>query len=467
MCEKCENTNLNKNLTSEVFDTRLRTYFQNKLIRHLPTQKRINLKNFEKCGKKLVPIAGDNVVLMKKDGAARFFGVATCNNAFACPVCSAKIMSKHAANIAAAIDMLHKKNKVPIMITFTVKHFKALKCLDVLEILSRTWRQFGTVVGRKSKEAKTHTAFSAFKAEFNITHWVKVIEFTYNDRKGWNPHIHALFWVDKERLQETGEWEEKLVKSWNKIQFNSWVKTFANKEVYFGGSEPIMRRIENLKKSFARFDDPNHKKDGSDGVWISKNDDGTIRESMSSDYICGWGADQELTGNYRKKANGKGSMTMHQLLESAANGNKEHKRRYLEFVLAIRERKRTRVRYAWGMKKEIDEYRKTHEYEETLVKKNTEQDEEWKSLITLSKDTWYKILTLEEKHNLYIRHNMLFLAANYDAPTAFALIYAYLLYYDIDIIQENAINYNFHCDIAEQYYNGKKINHCNYGDCAA
>lgn len=464
MCEKCENTNLKKELTTDVFDSRLRTYLQNSLIRHLPLQKRIKLKNFEKCGKKLVPIADGNVVLMKKEGSARFFGVATCGNPFACPYCAAKIMSKHAANIAAAIDMLSQQNKVAFMMTLTVKHFKAMRCLDVLEILSKTWRQFGTAAGKAN--VKNHI-FRAFKEEFNIKHWVKVIEFTYNDKKGWNPHIHALFWVDKDRLQEVAQWETKLCESWNRIQLNAWIKRFANTEMCYGGKgyQTALRDVNEIKRTFGRFDSL-AKPGDMQGLYISKEKDGSIRDAKSSDYICGWGADSELTGNYRKKASGEGSMTMFQLLESAANGNREHKRRYLEFMLAIRDRVRVRVRYAWGMKKEIDKYRQTHPYEEKMIKKNTEDKSEWRSLITLSKKTWYKILELEEQKNLYIRHNLLFLAANYDDVKAFTLIYDYLRCYDIDIVAENAINYNFYCDIAEQYYNGHGSHRCEYGDVA-
>lgn len=464
MCEKCENTNLKKNLTSEVFDSRLRTYLQN-TIRRLPLAKRIKLKTFEKCGKKLVPIADGNVVLMKKEGSARFFGVATCGNAFACPYCSAKIMAKHAANIGAAVDMLREKGKVAFMMTLTIRHFKAMSCLDVLELLSKTWRQFGTAVGRRSKDERSHTVFSAFKAEFNVTHWVKVIEFTYNDKKGWHPHIHALFWVDKNRLKEVAEWEEKLADAWDRIQLNSWLKRFANSDMCFGGKgyQSRLRSEKEIKETFHLFEKNNKKRRS---LYISKNDDGDIREAQSSEYICGWGANSELTGNRHKKASGKGSLTMHQLLESAANGNREHRRRYMEFIFAIRERKRTRVRYAHGMKKEIDEYRKTHEYEEIMIKKNTEAEPKWRSLITLSKKTWYKILELEEQKNLYIRHNLLFLAANYDDVKAFVLIYEYLRCYDIDIVAENAINYNFYCDIAEQYYNGYGSHRCEYGDVA-
>lgn len=455
MCEKCTSEKLNP----EVFDSRLRTYLQN-LIARLPIQKRIKLKTFEKCGKKLVPIAGDNVILMKKGNNAKFFGVAACHNSFACPVCSANLMAKHSARIAAALGMLSERGKAAFMMTLTVKHFKAMKCLDALEILSNTWRQFATAVGRVFTHKGTGTVFAKFKKEFNITHWVKVIEFTYS-KNGWNPHIHALFWVDKDRLQDVAKWEQKLQESWGRMQFNSWVKFWAGKHVYFGGaeSEGKLRTVENLKKSFGLIDEKAKKNGRSLGLWISKDDDGTIRESKASDYICGWGADNELTGNYRKEASGKGSLTMHQLLESAANGNREHKRRYLEFILAIRERKRTRVRYAHGMTKELEEYMKEHDYEETVLKKNTEEKEEWKSIIIFSKKTWYQILALEEKRDLYIRHNILYLAAKYDEVKAFVLIYEYLRCYDIDIVGDNADLqaevYNYYCDIAEQLYNGK------------
>ena len=455
-----------KILNLEVSDSRLKTFLQNEIIANLPIQQRLMFRNILNCGKKILkdPHGREpEVQLMKaEDGnKAKFWGLVTCKNTFLCPTCSAYYMSKHATQIGAAIDALKAQGQAAFMLTLTIVHYKNLKCFDLMNILYEAWKNFA---GCRNKSKSDRHAMSKFRSEFNCKHSVKVCEFTYSEKKGWNPHFHCLFWVPKERLQEVGEWEEKLRQGWHACLANAWAKHFAekNKDKHPDkkeSSEYLYRLFERLEKfSVIRAQqgngqDLNRVKSGS--LWISKTKKGKIFEAKSSQYINGWGTDRELTGKPRKEASGKWSMTPHQLLESAAMGNEKHKEKIIEFAIAIKTKLRRRVMYGQGMLKIIKAWMETNEYKETLVKKNI-QETKWKSLISFTKEQWQEILRLEQTEKLYIRHNILFLAANYNAEKAFQLIYDYLLFYGINV-KDNATNYNYWCDLAEQLFNNTKV----------
>lgn len=455
-----------KILNLEVSDTRLKTFLQNEIIRRFPFRTRIKFKNILRCGKQIIKSTDGRepeVQLMKAEEGhkAKFWGLYTCKNSFLCPTCSAYQMSKHAANIAAAIDALKKDGQVAFMLTLSVIHYKNLGCFDLMEILYNAWTNFS----KRRSIGDRHT-MARFQQEFKCVHSVKVCEFTYSDKKGWNPHFHCLFWVPKNRLQEVGEWEEQLRKSWHTCLANAWAKHYMSKEQPDDGRvrdekffKDFFRRLRaygeiRAKEKIAKGDkDVDFERVQSGGLWISKNAKGKIVAQQSSQYINGWGADRELTGKPRKEASGKYSHTIHQLLESAEKGNGPHMLAIIEFAHAIKEKLRRRVMYSKGLHKVIDAWRQTKDYQEIMVKKNI-QETKWKSLISFTKQQWEKILDLEVEQHLYIRHNILFLAANYNAEKAFQLIYDYLLFYGIDI-KSTAENYNYWCDLAEQLFNNR------------
>lgn len=450
----------------EVSDSRLKTYLQNEIIGQLPIQKRLMFQNISNCGKKMIKDEHGrtpDVQLMKAEegNKAKFWGLVACKNTFLCPTCSAYFMSKHAQQIGAAIDALKNEGQAAFMMTLTLIHYKNLECFDLMEILYNAWKSFAG--GRNKNDKNDRHTMSRFRYQMNCKYSVKVCEFTYSEKKGWNPHFHCLFWVPKNKLQDVAKWENKLRESWHNCLAHAWAKHFAIKNQ---NEHPDKKQSEEyLKKAFARLakfslirakqgngQDFNRVNSGS--LWISKTKKGKIYQAQSSQYINGWGTDKELTGKPRKEASGKWSYTPHQLLESAAAGNIEHKQKFTEFALAVKTKLRRRVMYSQGLHKIIKAWMATNEYQEGYLKKNTPETK-WKSLVSFSKEQWNEILHLEQTEKLYIRHNILFLAANYNAEKAFQLIYDYLLFYGIDI-KENATNYNFWCDLAEQLFNNNK-----------
>lgn len=459
----------------EVEDSRLKTFLQNEIIEHLPPEKRIKFKAISNCGR--MPLVDPlhrtaNVQLMKSTTSkkAKFWGVVNCKNPFICPTCEAFYMGRHAVNIAAGIDAMEARGKVAFMLTLTLIHYRNLNCFDLTEILYNAWRNFCGSRGGATSKIDSH-AMAQFRREFDCNCHVRVAEYTYSTKKGWNPHFHCLFWVDKNRLQEVLEWEEKLRFSWHKCLANAWAKhyTKVNRELGKTTADPktskkYLEKVFNRLQKFA-IDKAKKGKNGQDydrvksgSLWISKDEKtGKVIRAYTSEYISGWGADRELTGKPRKQASGKYSMTPHQILEQAANGDMACKVLYTDFILAIKHKLRRRTMYSRELSKIIREWRKTHDYEQPHKKKSTdEQEENWISLVSFTPNQWRKLLDLERRQKLYLRHNILFLAANYNAEKAFQLIYHYLIFYGIDIT-EQADNYNYWCDLAEQLFN-KKIN---------
>lgn len=449
----------------EVEDSRLKTYLQNEIIAKLPFDKRIKFKAISNCGR--MPLTDEfgrkaNVQLMKAtdENKAKFWGVVACKNPFICPTCEAFYMGKHAVNIAAGIDALEAQGQVAFMLTLTIIHYRNLKCFDLMEILYNAWSNFA---GTRSRSKSDNHTMSKFRREFNCEHYVKVCEFTYSTKKGWNPHFHCLFWVDKNRLQEVADWETRLRSSWHKCLAHAWAKHFSevNKNKTTADPKESKQYLEKVFYRLHKFSiikategksqqDISRVKSGS--LWISKNEKtGKITRAYTSQYISGWGADRELTGKPRKQASGKYSMTPHQLLEAAANGDKSCKTAYTDFILAIKQKLRRRTMYSRKLSKIIRAWKETHDYTQPLLKKNTESAETtWFSLISFTPKQWQQILQLESVEKLYIRHNILFLAANYNAEKAFQLIYDYLIFYGIDITEDSSTYWS---DIAESMFN--------------
>lgn len=446
-----------------ILDYALLDYLQKEILPTLPNKHQF--KSLASCNNIIIPTPygqTPDVQVMKADEgkAAKFWGLGHCGNTFYCPVCEAKRMADHALKIGAAIDGLEQKHgKVAFMLTLTLIHHKHMKILDLQEILADAWRRFKGDKGIRG----THHAGSTmikFCREFNCTHYVRAIEMTYSTKKGWNPHIHALFWIDKKRLQEVAEWEPLMRKTWRTVLANAWAKYFSSlpgenekhdKKTNVEYWMSVFNRLHSYATEKAKVGKASKRNADAQGLWISKTKTGKISRAFSSSYISGWGGDLELTGKPRKKASGKDSMTIHQLLQAAHNGDAEAKEKYIEFMQAMKKKRRRRVMYSKDLVNFIREWTSTHEYKTTLLKKTQSIQTTWYSFISISPRDWQKILAIEHEKKVRLRCDILYLTANYDAATALELIYDYLLFFDIKITN----NPNMWSKFAENLFNEK------------
>lgn len=140
---------------------------------------------------------------------AGFAGLATCGSTWVCPVCSQKIATVRAADLADALTRWHENGGRVLMLTLTMRHKRKNKDgspmrLDALwDTLSYGWgkvtsgrgwvrdsEMYGTVIPRMVKTGKDK---GQIRNETRIG-FARVVETTHG-KNGWHIHIHALLFV--------------------------------------------------------------------------------------------------------------------------------------------------------------------------------------------------------------------------------------------------------------------------------
>jgi len=296
---------------------------------------------------------------------------------------------------------MRSKGLMAFMVTFSVPHLKFMKCRDVTDILYETYTYFRRTAKQKTYEKKIDgslrnrkgTVAAQFFQELNIKYYVSVCEYTWGVN-GWHPHFHVLFWTEKENAGRIMEWQGKLNEFWLHTSRRITEKYFKRHFTEDFAADYVNRLYA--------------KGESGAGVYIS-NDNGVVRESLTSDYVAGWGADKELTGNRRKEASHKGHLTPYQILEKAYYGDEEMAKLYIEFCLQVT-RKPVHHRVCWsknGFKalvKQEFQVLKALDY----LKKKESVDEEWKVVCYFTSDEW-NIVSYE---NVFapVKANILFMA---------------------------------------------------------
>ena len=365
-------------MQEEVYDLQLQRKYQSALGKS-PKHAAL-LKSQLYCGNSVIHAPGfDSGAFVLSNGQkAKFFGIASCDNSWSCPHCAVKQMSKYAAEIAVALDALKARGQLAFMLTLTIPHLRFMTCEQVTEILYNSWKVF-VVRGNKNQhagyyvkkdgqkvlkrsEAKSKDVFAAFCEEFNCKHRVRVGEYTWG-KNGWHPHFHCLFWVDADKIEKVSAWQSKISKRWLEIVRRETLKILKRAKV---DADDIARLEDYIDILYKKA------KDKDKAAYISVDKQGKIIVQKSSMYICGWGADRELTGNFKRKATNEGHLTPFQLLEKATDDpNDEWMKLYLEYAWATRVKRHARINFSVhsGIKKIIEEWKKTHVYQEVCKKK--------------------------------------------------------------------------------------------------
>lgn len=449
-----------------ISDNRLKTFWQKWLNNH----REYYLPNLRLCGTRITQSQGAVpavfVLRNKKTEQSRLYGTANCHSAWACPKCTAEVMAKQAAKIAAGIDCLKKHHQqTAIMITFTIPHTKNMSCKDTFQILRDTWRLFvrnGNRSGReksyilknnKGERGKKGGAlgvgekgtkkiykvgqdpFGTFREELQIKHMVRVFEFTWGENS-WHPHIHALFWIPNKNFDKILDYEIKLINRWwdclKKRAKEFWSKKITNKEEL------------NHFMNTVYADNKRITSDGHKALYISRDskNPNKARKVSSSWYIAGWGGDKEVTGNYKQKAtHGEGHMTPFQIItkafESQGEEREKHLRLYAEYAQTTYKHRRCNFSPT-GLTKLIAEYLQTEEYKVAHKKKDTDKAKNWEIVYWFGKSQWREILLVQMIKGIYLIDDILELAR---APNARELIKMHLEKYNIDTRLET-LNYN-------------------------
>jgi len=136
------------------------------------------------CG--AVPV-GDRVEIRIKDGSAYYCGLETCGNVWLCPVCSAKIHRRRAAELREALDTWAQHGHSATLVTITVPHDLDDPLSKLLDAQKDAW-----------KHVTQGAAWQRLKKRLGIAGHIIALEFTWGDQNGWHPHYHALLVHDQD-----------------------------------------------------------------------------------------------------------------------------------------------------------------------------------------------------------------------------------------------------------------------------
>lgn len=405
-------------MIDEISDTRLQSLLKKKIAQR-PDDIKL-LKSIYYCGSKVAHALGaePGVFVLANDKTAKFFGQTSCKNAWACPVCSARQMAQYATEIATAIDALAKPkyNQTAFMLTLTIPHTRGMTCYESTEIIYNAWKKFIVRGNHNLKiQWKARDTFATFCEETGCKHRVRVAEYTWGEH-GWHPHFHCLFWVDNDKFHLVKGWQEEFQQRWltlvKRETLRMWNKLFPDK------------KDDNKTRLRIMYERLNEE---SKAAYISVDKKGEVIKQKSSNYICGWAADREVTGNVRNKATKEGHYTPHQILELAQSATTTEEREkwlniYMEYARATRQEKHRRINFSArsGIKQIIEEYMKTSDYEKTLKKNITARNENvglWRVVYWFSEEQWSYISTLDAQ-GATIKFQILSNAARANARSA-------------------------------------------------
>ena len=378
---------------SDILDYHVQHHLR-RYISKLPANQQYQLRNIKSCGQSLMklPAYTPGVSVLSDGENGKFFGQTHCQNAFCCPVCSARIMEKVRSKIASGIEMFKADGYFGFMVSFAIPHLKFMSCRETTDILFETWTRF-----RTKNYTKSWHVYQEFCKEVPIAHWVRVTEYTYG-QNGWHPHFHAIFWTKRENRDKILKWQYSLNQFWLKMAKGVTLRYWQKNNLHQG--EDLVALADRLYK-FAG------EENYSLGLCISQKD-GKVAESNSSDYLTGWGADREVTANVRKEASHDGHYTPYQILTMAENDVK-YEKLYIEFCLAVT-RKPVHHRYNFsktGIVKAIEDYQSVHGYESVVIQKKRT----WEVIAFFNEEQWSELLCFNE--SAPVLSNILYLAGKH------------------------------------------------------
>jgi hypothetical protein len=131
-------------------------------------------------------------------------GLSTCGSVWACPVCSARIATVRASDLADVMRHAFRSGCEAAMVTLTMRHHQGQSLRQCWDALMTAWH---AVTSGKY--------WVADKAGMAVRGWVRVVEVTKGDN-GWHVHVHVLLIFDKPALlRELHGLADRMWKRWN------------------------------------------------------------------------------------------------------------------------------------------------------------------------------------------------------------------------------------------------------------
>lgn len=159
------------------------------------------LKRVRKCGR--TRVSPDGLVALRDSLNVRgLHGLSTCASIWACPVCNAKVMSRRALEIQAAVALAQSLGYSVGFVTLTMRHHRGQRLSDLWDALSGAWRKV--------------TACRSFKHHEGLVGFIRATEVTHG-RNGWHVHVHALVVLDtKHPVEDLDAVANSMWRTWSR-----------------------------------------------------------------------------------------------------------------------------------------------------------------------------------------------------------------------------------------------------------
>lgn len=132
-------------------------------------------------------------------------GLVTCGSVWSCPVCSAKIATRRAEELADFMRFALEHGCKASLVTLTMRHHEGQSLKDCWDALSASWR---AVISGKQ--------WCTDADAYGLRGWVKAVEVT-RGKSGWHVHIHALMiWDNPVTLAEAQHVGDRMWRRWNR-----------------------------------------------------------------------------------------------------------------------------------------------------------------------------------------------------------------------------------------------------------
>lgn len=288
------------------------------------------------CGHKVRrdDFGDQRVQIMTEDGRAWYQGLYRCGDVWLCPQCSGKIASGRATELGESVIEAARQGMAGAMITYTFPHYRA----DDLELLVKKF-------AKARSKLRACRAWKRFTTRWGIAGEVKALEVT-TGKNGWHPHAHNLTFFDREIPEsKRAEFESDLYDAW--------------------------------KTACIRADLPSPSREhGVHVLWFPD------ASAMAADYVAGWSAIQELTGQARKEA-GEHGRNAWQLLEDASAGDEAAGGLWLQYVKVFHGRQQ--LRWSKGLRNRL---KRIDLFDADLLEDGTEAAQR---MVMLGPDQWQVI----------------------------------------------------------------------------
>jgi len=179
-------------------------------------------------------ISSDGSVMLRlttssSGNVAGFAGLQTCGSVWSCPVCSAKIASRRAEELAAIIDAALLRGYTIALLTMTVRHHKGHSLRQTWDALTKSWGA-----------ATSGRGYLRDKQDFGLVGFARIWEATHGGEHGWHPHVHAMMVFDgplsPEMISMFGErMHDRFRRSLQRQGFDSLRLWDEEEEQYKGG----------------------------------------------------------------------------------------------------------------------------------------------------------------------------------------------------------------------------------------